>query len=159
MCIRDRSYRILDSKRIHLQIQVVLHFKIKVARTIRPIVALEIIPEDAIFLLHGITVTITQTVETVPTATEIETGIGILPTEVTIIIAKITIILASPLIKEGLIILIPQIIRILPLTLKVLISLHSRIRIKMVSKTSGSLETLVVNDQVCLLYTSDAADE
>jgi len=80
-------------------------------------------------------------------AIETETGIGILPTKVIIIIAKITIILASPLIKEGLKILIPQVIRI-PLIPKVLTKQHNRMRIKMVSKTSDSLETLVANDQV-----------
>ena len=87
----ERSYRILDSKRIHLQTQVVHHLKIKVIKIIRPTAALETIPEDAIFLLRGIIVTIILIMETVSTATEIETGIGILPTKAIIIIAKITI--------------------------------------------------------------------
>jgi len=111
-------------------------------------VALETIPEDAIFLLHGVMV-ITLIVETVPTATETETGTGILPIEVTIIIAKIIIILASPLIKEGLKIRIPRIIRT-HLILKVLINQHNRTLTKMVPKTSDSLETLVAIDQVVL---------
>jgi len=143
----EQSYRILDFKGIHPQIQVVHHLKIKVTKIIRPIVALEIIPEDAIFLLHGVMITITLTVETVLTTTETETGIGILPTEVTTTTAKITIILASPLIKEGLKILIPRIIRI-HLILKMLTNQHSRTLIKMVPKTSDSLGTLVAIDQV-----------
>jgi len=143
----EQSYRTLDFKGIHLQIRVVHHLKIKVTKIIRPIVALEIIPEDAIFLLHGAMIAITLTVETVPIATETEIGIGILPTEVTIIIAKIIIILASPLTKEGLKILIPRIIRT-HLILKALIKQPNRILIRMVPKTSDSLETLVAIDQV-----------
>ena len=145
----ERSYRILDSNRIHLQIQVVLHLKTKEAKIIRPIVALEIIPEDAISLLRGIIIItiITLIMETVPIATEIETGTGILPIEVMTIIAKIIIILASPLTREGLKILIPRIIRT-QLILKALINQHNRTLIKMVPKTSGSLETLLAIDQV-----------
>jgi len=147
----EQFYRTLDFKEIRLQTQVVHHLKIKVIKIIRPIVALETTPEDAIFLLHEVIVIIIiiQILETVPTATDTETGIGILPTEVTIIIAKITLILASPLTKEGLKILIPRIIRIL-LILKVLTNQHSRIRVKMVPKTSDSLETLVAIDQVVI---------
>ena len=78
--------------------------------------------------------------------TEIETGTGILPIEVTTTIAKITIILASPPIREGLKTLMPRIIRIL----QVLTDQPNQILIKMVPKTSDSLETLVAIDQVVL---------
>jgi len=141
----EQSCRILGLKRTHLRIQVVLHLRTKVAKIVRPAVALETIPEVAIFL--PIEAIITLTVGMVPTATEIETGIGILPIEVMTITAKITIILASPLTKEGLKILIPRIMR-MQLILKVLINQPSQTLIRMVPKTSDSLETLLAIEQV-----------
>ena len=146
----EQFYRILDFNEIHLQTQVVPHPKTKVIKIIRPTVALGITPEDAIFLLREvIIIAIIQILETVPTATETETGIGILPIEVIILIAKILIILANPLTREGLKILTPRIIRT-PLILKVLTSLRNQIRIRMAFRISDSLETLVAIDQVVL---------
>jgi len=148
-----KSCRTLGLKRTHPQIQVVLHLRTKVAKIVRLVVALEITPEDAIFL--PIEAIITLMVEMVPIATEIETGTGILPIEVMTIIAKITIILASPLTKEGLKILIPRIMR-MRLILKALINQHSSILTRITFKISDSLETLLAIEQAVLFVVQSA---
>jgi len=149
-----QSCKILGLKRTHPLIQVALHLRTYVAKIVRLIVALEIIPEDAIFLLQGVIIIISMA-EMDPTATEIETGTGILPIEVTTTIAKIIIILASPPTREGFKTLPPRVIR-MRLILKALINQHSQILIRMIPKTSDSLETLLAIEQVVLFVVQSA---
>ena len=88
----------------------------------------------------------------VPTATEIETGTGILPIEAMIIIAKISIILAKHLAREGqeIFVLISKMTRARQILVMQIKLLSSKIPTKMVIKINSSQEILLAIEQVVL---------